>query len=88
MEEEGELRSDSEDGEDGLNGSEELGDENDNEVQDLVEVTVGNVETSSAEELGNNASQLEVHVLELLSNVVGGIVLAQGAVLDLGEGGV
>lgn len=88
VQERDDLGSEAEDGEERLDGEENLGDEDDNQVEDLVEVTVGNIETSRAEDLGEDVGELEVHVLELLGDVGLGVVLAEGTVLDLGEGAV
>lgn len=88
MQERDDLGSEAEDGDERLDSEENLGDENNDQVDDLVDVTVGNVETSRAEDLGEDVGELEVHVLELLGDVGLGVVLAEGTVLDLGEGSI
>lgn len=83
VEDRDELRSETSDGDDGLDSGEDLRDEDNNEVEDLVNIRVGNVETSSAGELGDNLSELEVHRLEGRSSLGGTLVLSEFAGLDL-----
>jgi hypothetical protein len=87
VEDRDELRSETSDGDDGLDSGEDLRDEDDNEVEDLVDIRVGNVETSCSGELGDNLSELKVHRLEGRNSLVGPLVLGEVARLDLvGDG--
>jgi hypothetical protein len=83
VEDRDELGSETGDGDDGLDSGEDLRDEDDNEVEDLVDIRVGNVETSSASELGDDLSELEVHRLEAGDSLGGTLILGEIAGLDL-----
>lgn len=82
------LRTDAEDGDERLDGEEDLREEGSDESQGAVEVSRVGVDAGSIEDLLEDVGELEVHGLELRSDVLDGLVLGDLAGLDLGEGGV
>ena len=88
MEDGSKLGTDAEDGDDRLDGEEDLREESSDEGQGAVEVSRVGVDAGSVEDLLEDVGELEVHGLELGSDVLDGLVLGDGAGLDLGEGGV
>lgn len=88
VEDRGKLRADAKDGQESLDGEEQLRDQGNNEGEDLVEVGLGDVEASSVEDLLKNVGELELDVLELIGGSIGGGILGHGAILDLRDGGV
>lgn len=82
MEERDQLGSEAEDGDESLDGEEDLRQEDDDEVQDLVDIGVGDGDTSGGCELVDNLGEGEVHVGEGSDGVVGAISLGGLAALD------
>lgn len=86
VEDRDELGADAEDGDESLDGSEDLGDEGNDQGEDLVEISVAHVQAAGAHELRNDVGKLEVNAPELLGDLLGGVVLAELATLNGGQG--
>ena len=83
MEDRDELGLETGDSDDGFDSSEDLVDEDGNEVEDLVDVAVSDGEASSTGKLGNDVGKLGVETLEAGDGQLGALGLGQVTSGDL-----